>query len=178
VPNSPQSPSLWNGSFPFTLTFLLGERGREGTLTENHLYNMGSQCNAFASMRKLIALSTSTLLLTLAGAGCTTPSITNLTPSRQPRNPDGFYPVEMAWQSRQQSIKEGSLKPYVVVGEELFPMRPTPVVSNRWEALIPVPATNDLLNYRIKVDFDYYAFPVVRPDSALSKPYQLKVSDR
>ncbi len=138
---------------------------------------MNTVQRSFHSMPKcrLNLIITLSLLL---GAGCTTPSITNLTPSRLPRNPDGFYPVEMAWQSRQQSIKEGSLKPFVVVGEDMYPMQATPVVSNRWEALVPVAKTNDLINYRIKVDFEYYSMPIVRPDSALSRPYQLKISDR
>ena len=127
-------------------------------------------------MRKLVAPGLLILSLLLT-AGCTTPTITNLTPSRQTRTADGIYPVEMAWSSRQRSIKEGSLKPFVVVGEEFYPMRPTPVVKDRWEALLPVAASNNVVNYRFKVDWEYYAIPVVKPDSALSKPYQLHIAE-
>lgn len=119
---------------------------------------------------------TALVLLPLFLAGCAT--ITNLTPGKQPRNAAGLYPVEVAWQSRQQSLRRETLKPYVVVGREFFPMEPTLLVSNRWETLIPIPAGKSLVNYRFKFDFQYNAIPAPRPDSKLSPSYQLQIQDK
>ena len=126
-------------------------------------------------MRKIMAL-----VCVSAGlaTGCTTSNITNLTPSRQVRKANGFYPVEMQWRSTQRSIKEESIKPMVVIGTEFYPMRKTQIVGNRWETVIPVAATNDLVYYTFKVDFDYYDIPIVRPDSRKSQTFQLKLTDR
>jgi hypothetical protein len=116
------------------------------------------------------------LLLPALLAGCT--SITNLTPRQQARNAAGFYPVEMVWDSNRQAIRKETLKPTVLVGEEAYPMRPALMLKKRWETLIPVPASSNYVNYRIKVDFEYNDIPVPRPDSRLSPPYQLEIKDK
>ena len=73
-------------------------------------------------------------------SGCATSQVTNLTPSRQPRNASGVYPVEFAWDSNQASIIDKSIKPVVVVGFEMYPMRPSLDIVNRWETVIPIAA--------------------------------------
>ena len=109
---------------------------------------------------------------------CKTHTITNLTPGRQPRNDAGVYHFEVDWGSRQQSIRTNSIKPMVVIGNEVFPMQKTPVVSSRWEAFIPVAATNKEVYYRYKFDYEYKAIPAVRNDSKLSPPYTLIITDK
>lgn len=124
-------------------------------------------------MKKFLLLSLLPLLL----AGCAT-TITNLTPSQQPRNALGLYPVEAAWESRQQSIRPDSFKPSVMVGLESYPMRKTPLMKNRWETLVPVPPNKNAINYRFKFDFEYNAIPQPRPNSKLSREYRLEILDR
>ena len=116
------------------------------------------------------------LLTPLMLAGCST--ITNLTPSQQARNATGLYPVEAAWDSRQQSIRPDSMKPSVMVGLENYPMRKTALMKNRWETLVPVPANKNSVIYRFKFDFDYNTIPVPRPDSKLSREYKLEILDK
>ncbi len=123
-------------------------------------------------MKKLLLLS----LVPLLFAGCST--ITNLTPSQQTRNVSGLYPVEAVWDSRQQSIREGSMKPSVMVGMESYPMRKTSLMRNRWETLVPVPADKGVINFRFKFDFDYNAIPQPMPDSKLSREYKLQIVDK
>src|SRR5688572_33306420 len=96
-------------------------------------------CNAGANMRKLLLLASLVCV-----AGCTS-TITNLTPSQMSRNSTGLYPVEIAWKSREHAIKHETIKPYVIVGNEAYAMRPTPIVSNRWETVVPVPPTENLI---------------------------------
>jgi hypothetical protein len=123
-------------------------------------------------IRKLLPLVALPLLL----AGCAA-TLTNLTPLRQTRNPDGLYPVEVALASRQQTMRWESIQPYAVVGGEFYPMRPTPLMTNRWETLIPVPAGTNIVHYRFKFDYRYNAMGGPRTDSALSQEHTLRIVD-
>ncbi len=114
------------------------------------------------------------LLLPAVLAGCT--SITNLTPSQYPRDTSGYYRVEAMWQSRREVIRPGSFKPLVVVEFQTYPMRPVPLVKDRWEAYIPVPADKDFIRYHYKFDFMEDAFSSKpRANSQMSAPYQLSI---
>ena len=123
-------------------------------------------------MKKIFCL----LLLPLLLAGCT--SITNLTPSQYLRDPSGFYRVEAEWKSRRQAIRPDSFQPLVVIGFETFPMRPVPVVQDRWEAFVPVPPDKDFILYRYKFDFEVDAVSRPRPDSLMSPEYTLKIGEK
>ncbi len=124
-------------------------------------------------LKKLVPL----LLLPLLLAGCNA-TFTNLTPTTQTRNPQNLYPVEVALNSHQQSLRWQSIKPQILVGTESYPMRTTPLLTNRWEGLIPVPVGINLVHYRYKFDFDYNAMGKPRSDSALSPEFTLQVVDK
>ena len=116
------------------------------------------------------------LLLPLLIAGCATPAtFTNLTPQQQTVNANNLYPVEVAFNSRQQSLRWESIKPQIVVGSETYPMRQTPLMNNRWEGLIPIPAGTSTVHYQYKFDYLNNAFGPPQPDSARSKEYTLKI---
>jgi uncharacterized protein YceK len=123
-------------------------------------------------MKKLFLM----LLLPVLLAGCTT--ITNLTPSQYSRDPSGYYRVEAAWKSKRQAINPASFQPVVVIGFNTYPMRPVPVVQDRWEAFIPVPADKDSVLYRYKFDYQVYAISRQHPDSMMSPEYTLKISEK
>lgn len=118
------------------------------------------------------------LALALVVVSCTTATLTNLTPQQQTRNANGFYPVEVALESKQQTLRWSSIKPMVKVGADYYPMRPTPLMTNRWEGLIPVPAGAAGVKYKFKFDFQYNAMGKPKNDSALSQEYALKISDK
>jgi len=59
----------------------------------------------------------SVLLLT----GCAG-MFTRLTPLQQSRNASNLYPVEVAFNSQQQSLRWETIQPYVLVNGELYPM--------------------------------------------------------
>jgi len=121
-------------------------------------------------MKKILPL----VLLPLMLAGCAT-TFMNLTPLRQPRNANNLYPVEVAFTTRQQSLQWETIKPQVVVGSEFIPMHPTPLMKNRWEALVPVPAGAREVRYQYKFDFQYNAFGPRQADSAKSPSYTLRI---
>ncbi|MCF7668728.1 MAG: hypothetical protein K9N48_03020 [Verrucomicrobia bacterium] len=124
-------------------------------------------------MKKIFLLFPLALLM----AGCTT-TITNLTPSQQIRNKSGQYPIEVAWESTQQSIVKDTLEAKVQVGTDEYPMRKTPLIDNRWETMVPVPADKDKLHYRVKFEYDYLSIPERKRGSALSPPYTLEIIEQ
>ena len=114
------------------------------------------------------------LLLTLPLTGCV--SITNLTPSRVTSSANGLYPFEAAWKSNQQSLRKDSIKAYVIIEMNSYPMQPTPIVQNRWETLVPIPADKTHVSYRYKFDYDYNSIPTPLTNSKLSPSYQLEIN--
>ncbi|MBI3415992.1 MAG: hypothetical protein HY043_11890 [Verrucomicrobia bacterium] len=123
-------------------------------------------------MKKLLPLA---LLIPLFTSGCA--STTNLTPTRHARTPDGLYPFEVVFRTTQHSVRHESIKAYVVIDVDKYPMHQTPIVSNRWEAAIPIPAGRKFVNYRYKFDYNYNAIPVPEKDSKLSPVHTLEIVD-
>jgi len=117
------------------------------------------------------------LPLLLLLSGCET-TLTNLTPRHQERSTNNLYTVEVALQSRQQTLRWNSIHPQIVVGTEFFPMRPTKMMTNRWEGLVPVPPGTNTVYYRYKFDFTYNAMGNPKADSALSREYSLRILDK
>src|SRR5580704_2693932 len=95
---------------------------------------------------------TPVLLLSLVMAGCASSTITRLTPRQAVRSADGWYPVEAVLHSDQQSLRWETIEASVLVGSQTYPMHMTPMMTNRWETLIPVPQGTDTIEYRIKLD--------------------------
>ena len=117
-------------------------------------------------------------LCALLLAGCGTTAITNLTPSRLPRKDNGQYAFAVEWNSRQQSLIKDSIKAYVIVGLDQFPMQRTPMLTNRWETLVPVAADQEIVTYRYKFDYEYQGFPNRELDSKLSRYYRLFIFNK
>jgi hypothetical protein len=57
-------------------------------------------------------------------------------------------------------------------------MQPALGIANRWEALVPVPANQETLNYHFKVDYDYNDFGKRGQGSKLSAAYKLTVTEK
>jgi hypothetical protein len=112
--------------------------------------------------------------LPLLLAGCAT-SLTNLTPLQQARNANNLYPVEVALDSSQQTLRWDSIRPQIQVGSETYPMRATLLMTNRWEGLVPVPPGASSVTYRYKFDFEYNSFGKAKSGSRISREYTLKV---
>jgi hypothetical protein len=117
------------------------------------------------------------LFLPALFSGCTTTTITNLTPSVLPRNTDGQYPVEMEITSNQQTLRDNSIKPFVVVGFDFYPMQRTLLMKNRWETLVPIPSDQNVIHYRFKLDYDYNKMGGQGHGSKMSTEYKLSLKD-
>jgi hypothetical protein len=117
------------------------------------------------------------LLLSLLLAGCAT-QLTNLTPQLRTRSADNQYLVEVAFNSRQETLRWQSIRPQIVVGNECFEMRPTPLMTNRWEGYIPVPRGTSIVRYHYKFDFQYNKMGKPGNDTALSPVYTLHIVEQ
>ena len=129
-----------------------------------------------AMLKKILPI----LMLPLFLAGCQS-TLTNLSATKQPRNANNLYPVEVSLKSNQQSLQWNTIKPYIKVNGQLLEMRHTPLMTNRWEGLIPVPAGATSVDYQYKLDFEFYRldkqFGIPQTDSVLSRSYRLQIVD-
>jgi hypothetical protein len=125
-------------------------------------------------MWKKILPVLSVLLLT----GCAG-MFTRVTPLQQSRNASNLYPVEVAFNSQQQSLRWETIQPYVLVNGELYPLRQVPLVKNRWEGFVPVPPGVNAVDYKFKFDYKYNAVgSAPKSTSAVSPIYKLNIIDR
>ncbi|MCI0744898.1 MAG: hypothetical protein L0Y58_05775 [Verrucomicrobia subdivision 3 bacterium] len=125
-------------------------------------------------MKRVVPVS----LLTIFLASCASKVITNLTPTTLPRNPTGQYLVEMKLDSTQQTLRHDSISPQVVVGMNNYAMRPTLRMSDRWEALVPIPPDKQSIMYHFKVDYEYNKFGSKRGQGSLtSDQYSLTIKE-
>jgi hypothetical protein len=124
-------------------------------------------------LKRLLPILVAPLLL----AGCSA-TFTNLTPSQRPRSTNNLYRVEVALDSRQQSLRWDSIHPQIVVGNDYYPMTPTPLMTNRWEGLLPVPADVNQVHYHYQFDYSYNAIGSARNSSAQSPEYSLKIKEQ
>jgi uncharacterized protein YceK len=124
-------------------------------------------------LKKILPL----MLVPLLMGGCAA-TFTNLTPKQQMRNANNLYPVEVALASRQQTLRWDTIKPQIIVGADSYPMRPTPLMSNRWEGLVPVQSGVNVVHYHYKFDFMANAFGPAQPDSASSQDFILLIQDQ
>ncbi len=116
----------------------------------------------------------SVLLLT----GCAS-TFTRLTPLQQPRNSNNMYPVEVAFNSKQQSLRWETIQPFVLVNGELYPLHQVPIVKNRWEGFVQVLPGVNAIDYRFKFDYKYNNVGTEpKPSSAFSPMYKLKIVDQ
>lgn len=121
--------------------------------------------------KKWIALC---LLTGLVLGGCMT-TVTNLTPTTEMRNPDNLVRIEYQWDTTQQTIRPESIRPFVVVGFDTYEMQPTLKMTNRWEALVPVPPDKNVINYHFKVDYEFRRFGDIGKASKTSEEYKLYI---
>jgi hypothetical protein len=124
------------------------------------------------TLKRLIALTCLPWILT----GCHT--ITNLTPAQLPRNTNGVYAVEVKFDHREQALRKETVKPFVMIGHDFHAMDRTRLMKNRWEALIPVPADQNMVYYRFKFEYEVNAIPEPKKDSKLSGTYKLTIIDK
>jgi hypothetical protein len=141
-------------------------------LSKSTLYKLGTLCHAFSMLKKILPFFCLPLLL----AGCSTPLVvTNLTPLQQVRTTNNLYTVEAAVASNQQTLRWQTIRPQIVVGREVYKMRPVLLMNNRWEGVLPVPSGVSEVHYRYQFDFEYNSWGSPGHDRVSTQDYTLKI---
>ncbi len=122
-------------------------------------------------MKKLLVL----LLAPVVLAGCS--SVSNLTPSKYPRNAASTYTVEAKWKTNRQAVEPEIITPVILVGDQAYPMQAVPLVKDRWEGQLPVAPGQTTVQYRFKFNYKVNAMPHPKAESTLSPVYRLDVSE-
>jgi hypothetical protein len=123
---------------------------------------------------RILKVCLSVVLVALVVAGCAA-TFTNLNPQTQERNDANQYLVETVMDCSQQTLRWDSIKPQIIVGNKSYPMKPTPLMTNRFEGYIPVAPGQLTVRYHYKFDFEYNAFGKPKTDSVVSPEYTLHV---
>ena len=91
--------------------------------------------------------------------------------------PTTYIPWRSPSTSQQQSLRWDSIHPYVVANGQLYDMRLTPLMTNRWEGYVPVPPGAGEVTYRYKFQYLYNDLgKAPTPGNALSREYKLTIS--
>jgi hypothetical protein len=164
------SPEGWREGCESPVTMRL--KGRPfSTATFTSLEMM---CHAPAQSMKKLSL---VFLLGFLCTGCAT-TLTTLTPAQQSRNANNLYPVEVAWDTSQRTIVKNTVRGFVIVGADMYPMQKTPIVKDRWETLIPVPPDQNSTHYKFKFEYDVLQIPQRRAGSDSTREYRLEIVDK
>jgi len=111
-------------------------------------------------------------------AGCTTGQFTRLTPGMEPRATNNLYPVEVAFDSHQQSLRWDSIHATILVNGQQIPMHQEVGVNARWEGYVPVPAGVSSVKYRVRFDYLYnHIGTAPKPAFQVSPEYTLTVTE-
>ncbi len=85
--------------------------------------------------------------------GCTSVTLTNLTPSSLPENPSGIYTFTLRVIPKSNSVSEASIAPHVVVGAESHDMTKSDVSPQIFEFDYKLPAFQSDIGYYYVVDY-------------------------
>ena len=141
------------------------------------LYNNKNRCEAFRPQRVRFIAVIFCILSPLFFTGCIYHEITNMTPGTLPRNDKGYYEVHIIWESNDNAVRHDTIKPVVLIGTNIFEMKRTPLVKNRWQTPVPVDPVANELRYRIKVNWKYNTIPVPAANSQLSEEFLLRINN-
>jgi hypothetical protein len=85
--------------------------------------------------------------------GCTTVTLTNLTPSSLPENPSGIYTFTLRVTPKSSAVDDASIAPHIVVGAESHDMKKSDVSSQIYEYDYRLPPQQNAIGYYYLVDY-------------------------
>ncbi len=97
--------------------------------------------------------ASSAALATMLLCGCTTMSLTNLTPSSLPENPSGIYTFTLRVTPKSSTVVPDSIAPHIVVGAERHDMKKSDSVPGIYEFDYKLPTGQDSIGYYYLVNY-------------------------
>ncbi len=118
----------------------------------------------------------SLLAAAFLAAGCSS-RVSNLTPTTAPRESSGLHHFETEWTSNQRTrnLRQADIRAFVVVDQRLYPMQRIPLMTNRWEADVPLPEGKNPVFYHFKWEYSTAGFGRDHPNSIRSPEYRLEL---
>jgi hypothetical protein len=102
--------------------------------------------------RQFIPAAAAALALA-ALCGCTTVTLTNLTPSSLPENPSGIYTFTLRVTPKSSAVSTASIAPHIVVGAESHDMKKSDISPEIFEFDYKLPAYQSDIGYYYLVDY-------------------------
>lgn len=94
----------------------------------------------------------------------------------QPRDGNGMYRFEMAWETKESGVIHEMVQPRLLINNESHPMSRTAMTTNRWETLVSIPKEETFVNYRYVVNYAKKGGKLQPSlNSIASKPYELQI---
>lgn len=124
---------------------------------------------------KFVQTAVCVALVAIAGAGCAVSRNTNLTPRSLPMAVDSSYLFETTFTSDRRGVDPESVKAWVMIDLQLYPMQRVPNTENRFEALIPLPPDRNIVRYNYKFEYVYAGTSARLFDSKISPEYTLAI---
>ena len=120
-------------------------------------------------------MAASVLLAGCSGLSTTKASNTNLTPRQIPLNANSTYLFETTFDSIRRGVDPTSVKAWVMIDTQLYPMARVPNTANRFEALVPLPPGRTNVPYKYKFEFAYPGIRYREVNSDWSPEYRLVI---
>ncbi len=129
-------------------------------------------------LKRLMACAVLAFAAGVVGSGCTS-HVTNFTPTALPREASGLYHFEAEWTSTQRTreLRADTIRGWVVLDHQFYPMEPVSRLKDRWESEVPIPASVNAVYYYFKWDYQTAGFGHNNPNSTRSKLYRVEVAD-
>jgi hypothetical protein len=127
--------------------------------------------DAFAA----ILMAATVVLAGCAEVSTTKVSNTNLTPRTIPTDAGSTYLFETTFESIRRSVDPSSVKAWVMLETQLYPMARVPNTLDRFEALVPLPPGKTYLVYKYKFEFSYPGLGTHEVNSDWSQEYRMVV---
>ncbi len=124
-----------------------------------------------------LKLGLSALFASLLLAGCDL-RITNLTPETVNENPSGHYDISVLIEPSGSKVVEDSIRAYIVIDGQIFPMSPSPTTPNVFKYEYRLPPNRREARYYFQVDYQLEKNQVTTERQEITDVQQMRLTDR
>ena len=127
---------------------------------------------------RILSVLGTTLALALL-AGCTSVTLTNLTPTSLPENPSQIYTFTLRVRTNSAStVDAATIAPHIVIDGQNFPMKPSPLGQGIYEFEYQLPPGRDAMAYYYLVDYTIVGNGMTQPGQSYTAVNRATVMHR
>ncbi|MGH7996433.1 MAG: IPT/TIG domain-containing protein [Opitutaceae bacterium] len=136
-----------------------------------------SHTKAYSAARTILSWAGAAVGLALF-AGCSTLTLTNLTPASLQENPSEIYTFTLRATPRHDAVVAGSVAPRIVVDGQSYPMKPSALGPNVYEFDYQLPPGRQEVAYYFLVDYKLEGNGLIRAAEAYTGLQHASVASR